>query len=143
MQPQGLGGSVGCLFLPSLESAPKLAAACTEQTPDLLSWTFLGKASHLPPPPATADLLEPGLSLQDVLLHLVSICLHAGDEHGQLVCGGPERGTAKLSPGLPQAWFFPPVPTGALRKEPELWPRAQTHIRGHCLARPEMVCSEW
>lgn len=95
MQPQGLGGTVGCLFLPSLESAPKLAAACTEQTPDLLSWTFLGKASHLPPPPATADLLEPGLSLQDVLLHLVSICLHAGDEHGQLVCGGPERGTAE------------------------------------------------
>lgn len=30
-------------------------------------------------------LPEPGLCLQDVPLNLVSICLHAGDEHGQLV----------------------------------------------------------
>lgn len=41
-----------------------------------------------------SHLCEQGLRLQDVLLHLVSIGLHAGNEHCQLIARGPEGGSS-------------------------------------------------
>lgn len=104
MQPQGLGGSAGCLVPPQPRVSPQPCSSKLLRRADtssvILDAASLGKAFHLPS--ATSHLREPRLRLQDVLLHLVGVRLHAGDEHGQIICGGPEGGSSKADGGRGQ-----------------------------------------
>jgi hypothetical protein len=68
----------------------------------------------MPPDLHGSHLLQPLLGLQDVSLHLVSIGLHAGDEHSQFLGGSPAGGGGQCS----MREMSPPEKAPALHSQP-------------------------